>query len=128
MIDAQRRLVEAGLLPEEMPNNYTFNKVKGILSEIDKADPSELNEAITVVSNLEIRGPLAVVIFIKHHLRGGHEIEIDRVTENEESETKYGVLIYPEGEVPINIKHLPDGIHEGSRVQYEQGGGRYTRD
>lgn len=41
MIDSDRILVEAGLLPEEMPNNYTFNKVRKILSELSGADGSE---------------------------------------------------------------------------------------
>lgn len=126
MIDSHRILVEAGLLPAEMPANYTFNKVRKILSELDDADSSELDEAIAIASGLEIRGALAAVIFIKHHLGGRHEAELDRVVENEGDGTKYGVLVYPEGEVPIDIRHLPEGIREGSRLIYEPGEGRYT--
>ncbi|HEY0322357.1 MAG TPA: hypothetical protein VGC66_15475 [Pyrinomonadaceae bacterium] len=128
MLEAHRRLIEAGLLPEEMPNNYTFNKVGGILSDLDKANPLELNEAIKAASRLEVHGPLSVVIYIKNHLRGRHEVEIDRVTENEERDSKYGVLIYPEGELPINSKYLPDDIQEGSRLQYDPVNGEYTID
>lgn len=128
MLEAQRILVEAGLLPKEMPNSVTFNKVRQILSEIEGGAPSEIKEAARLASNLQIRGPLAVVIFIKHHLQGEHGVEIDRITKAEEGEPRYGVLIYPEGELPVNIKHLPSGITEGSRIRYEASKGEYTRD
>lgn len=126
MIEAYRSLIKAGLLPEEMPNNYTFNKVREILSEIDKAEASELNAALAMASKLEVRGPLAIVIFIKHHLQGAHQVEIDRVEENEEQGASYAVLVHPEGELPINLKHLPPEVREGSRLRYEPVKGEYA--
>lgn len=126
MIDAQAMLVEAGLLPAEMPANYTFNKVRKILSELNDAPPAELNRAIIVASDLEIRAPLPAVIFIKHHLSGRHEVEVDRVVNSDEDNTRYAVLIYAEGEVPVSARHLPDSIGEGTRLLYEPENGAYT--
>lgn len=125
MIDAQNILVEAGLLPEEMPNNYTFNKVRKILSDLSAADSSALKEAIARALKLEMTGPLAVVIFIKHHLLGPHEVEVDRVIEHEEQDVRYGVLIYPEGELAVKVKYLPDHTKEGSGLSYEPVEGAY---
>lgn len=127
MIDAHRSLVKAGLLPEEMPDNYTFNKVRRILSEIAEADPSELNRAIARALEFEISGPLAALIFIKHHLLGPHEVEVDRLINHEEQNVTYGVLIYPEGELSVNTKYLPDDAQEGSRLQYDPTYGAYKR-
>lgn len=125
MIDSCRRLVEVGLLPEEMPNNFTFNKVRKILSELSEADPLELNQAILMALKLEVSGPLAIVIFIKHHLLGPHGVEVDRVIEHEEQRVRYGVLIYPEGELPVKVKYLPNHTKEGSGLSYEPVEGAY---
>lgn len=127
MIDVHRRLVEAGLLPEEMPGNYTFNKVRQILSGLGETPPSELDAAISAALKLEVRGPLAALIFIKYHLQGAHEAEMDRVTEDEGGGARYGVLIYAEGELPVNVKYLPEGVGEGSRLRYEPAEGAYRR-
>lgn len=122
--EAQKLLVEAGLLPEVMPNNFTFNKVREILSQLESTDTDRLSEAIRVAKGLKIHGPLAAVIFVKHHLHGAHEVEIDRVEESEES-TRFAVLIYPEGELPIQVEYLPEGIQVGSRLHYDPSEERY---
>lgn len=128
MIDAHRMLVEAGLLPEDMPNNYTFNKVRKILPELNEAAPQEFNEAIAKALKLEVLSPLVALIFIKHHLLGEHGAEIDRVEKNEETGTSYAILIYPEGELPLNLKYLRGDIREGVRVSYDPVKGEYTRE
>lgn len=126
MLGTHAALVQAGLLPEEMPANYTYKKVRKILSELDAADATELSRAVEAASRLGVSGPLAVVIFIKHHLGGAHEAEIDRIEENEEQGIKYGVLVYPEGELPIKSEYLPENIQPGSRVRYEPSQAAYT--
>ena len=125
MTEARARLVEAGLLPPEFPRNYTFNKVLEVLSHFESASEPALDEAIAAAKRLHVRGPLAVVIFIKHHLSGPHDAEIDRLTETEEG-TAYGVLVYPEGELPVSTDYLPATLQPGSRVRYEPSEGRYT--
>jgi hypothetical protein len=114
---AQELLVEAGLLPGQMPENYTFRKVRELLAGLEGKDEDEIRKAITLSTRQEISGPLATMIFIKHHLGGAHEVEIDRLEESEEG-IKYGVLVYPEGELPIKLKHLPEGADAGSRLRY----------
>ena len=81
-------------------------------------------QAITLAVKQKISGPLATMIFIKHHLGGAHEVEIDRLEESEEG-VKYAVLVYPEGELPIKHKHLPPGIEGGSRLQYSATDSQY---
>jgi hypothetical protein len=51
---------------------------------------------------LEVHGALTVAIFIKHHLGGAHEVEVDRVEASEEGEV-FAVLVYPEGELPLKM-------------------------
>ena len=114
---AQELLADAGLLPGQMPDNYTYKKVKEILTGLEGKDEDEIRKAITLVARQEISGPLATVIFIKHHLSGAHEVEIDRLEESEEG-VKYAVLVYPEGELPIKLTHLPEGAAAGSRLRY----------
>jgi hypothetical protein len=114
---AQELLVEAGLLPLQMPDNYTFRKVRELLAALEGKDEDEIRKAITLVAKQEIGGPLATVIFIKHHLGGAHEVEIDRLEESEAG-VKYAVLVYPEGELPIKLTHLPPGVDAGSRLRY----------
>lgn len=114
---ARELLVEAGLLPRQMPDNYTFRKVRELLAGLEGKDEDEIRKAITLVARREISGPLAMMIFIKHHLGGAHEVEIDRLEESEEG-VKYAVLIYPEGELPIRLTHLPTGAEAGSRLRY----------
>lgn len=114
----RRELVEAGLLPEAMPNNVTFNKVRAILSKLENTDPEKLRVAIGAATGLKIRGPLASMIFIKHCLSGAHAVEIDRIAESEEGK-RFAVLVYPEGEVPIEVELLPEGVNDGRQLRYD---------
>jgi hypothetical protein len=116
--NAHALFVEAGLLPEVMPDNFTFNKVREILIELEKTDQESLREAIQGAKGLKIRSPLSAMIFIKHHLEGAHEAEVDRIDESEEG-THFAVLVYPEGEVTILIEYLPEGVNVGSRLNYD---------
>ena len=122
--EAQRQMVQAGLLPEVMPNNFTFRKVREILSQLENTDPVKLSKAINAAKGLKIRGPLASVIFIKHHLDGKHEVQVDRLEEGEEG-IRFAVLVYSEGEVPIQVEFLPEGISNGSRLRYDPSEERY---
>lgn len=115
---AQRLLVEAKILPEAMPLNSTFNKVREILRGLENADQDKLSEAIEAARSLKIRGPLSTLIFIKHHLEGEHEAEVDRIDESEEG-ARLAVLVYPEGEVPIPVESLPTHIDTGVRLHYD---------
>ena len=126
MLDAHAKLVEAGLLPAEMPKNFTYNKVRTILAELEKADPSSFDEAVKAAKAMSLSGPQALAIFIKHHLAGAHTVEVDRVASNEEQGTSYAVLIYPEGEVPVRVDCLPDGVEEGKSLRYNPAEGKYT--
>jgi hypothetical protein len=116
--NARTLLVAAGVVPEVMPENYTFNKVKEVLKKLEGSDSEELGQAIRIAKELKIRGPLATVIFVKHHLEGVHEVEVDRVDESEEG-VRLAILVYPEGEVPVQVEHLPAGINAGSRLRYD---------
>lgn len=109
--------VEAGLLPEVMPDNYTFNKVREILRGFELAGQDNLREAIEATGKLKLRGPLATLIFIKHHLEGEHEVEVDRIDEGEDG-ARLAVLVYPEGEVPIPVESLPTHVDVGVRLRY----------
>lgn len=122
--NAKSLLVASGLLPEVMPENYTFNKVRGILKDLERSDLAELREAIRIAKELKIRGSLASVIFIKHHLAGAHEVEVDRVDESEEG-VRFAILTYPEGELPVQVEYLPEGINAGSRLRYDPSEERY---
>lgn len=122
--DAKRLLTEACLLPEEMPDNFTFNKVREILDGLKTSETGELREAIAAAVRHKITGPLAAAIFVKHHLEGAHEAEIDRTEEGEEGRL-FAVLIYPEGELPILIEHLPQNVSPGARLHYDSSQGQY---
>ena len=116
---AQRLLAEAGVLPREMPHSFTYDKVREVLTRLEGAEPLRMREAIAGARRFEMKSPLAAVIFIRHHVAGAHEVEVDRLEENEEDGTRYAVLIYPEGEVPIKVEHLPEEVGAGSRLQYQ---------
>jgi hypothetical protein len=122
--NAKLLLTEACLLPPELPDSFTFRKVREILDGLKDAEEEKLREAIEAVERLKIRGPLAATIFVKHHLAGAHEAEIDRVDESEDG-AQLAVLVYPEGEVPVQIEQLPQGISAGHRVRYDPSAGQY---
>lgn len=116
--NARSLLVASGVLPEVMPDNYTFNKVREVLNKLNDSDSEELRKAIRIAKEQKIRGALAFVIFVKHHLEGAHEVEVDRVDESEEG-VRFAVLVYPEGELPVQVEYLPEGINVGSRLRYD---------
>lgn len=122
--DGGRMLAAAGLLPREMPDNYTFRKVKEILAVLEEAEPERLGEAIAAARQMEVRGALAAAIFTKHHLGGAHEVEVDRVEANEEGEA-LAVLVYEEGELPLKVAHLPREVKGGMRLRYDPAEGAY---
>lgn len=122
--EAGRMLVEAGILPREMPINYTFRKVREILAVLEETEPERLREAIGAASRMEVQGALAAVIFIRHHLRGAHEVEVERVEASEEGEG-LAVLVYEEGELPLKMAHLPEEVMAGRRLRYDPVQGRY---
>ena len=121
---AQDVLTGAGLLPREMPKNYTFDKVREILDSLAGAGAEDLRAAAAAARALALRGPLGAAIFVKHHLSGAHEAEVDRVDEGEEG-ARFGVLVYPEGEVVVASEHLPAGTDTGTRLRYDPAAGRY---
>lgn len=123
--ETQRLLAEAGVLPREMPHNFTYDKVREVLTKMGEAEPIRLREAIARARALEIMNPLAAVIFIRHHTEGAHEVEVDRLEEDEAGGGRYAVLVYPEGEVPIKVEHLPRVAGGGSRLQYQPPEGRF---
>ncbi len=123
--ETHRLLAEAGVLPREMPHNFTYDKVREVLTPLGEAEPARLREAIEKTRALEISGPLAQVIFIRHHTGGAHEVEVDRLEDDEAGGGRYAVLIYPEGEVPIKIEHLPEGVASGCGLQYQPAGGGF---
>lgn len=108
-----------------MPENFTFNKVREILQELEACEAADLRGAIEAAQRLKIRGPLAVVIFIKHHLAGAHDVEVDRVEENEAG-YDYAILIYPEGEVPLRVVNFSRNISPGSQLHYDPAKGQYS--
>jgi len=116
-------LIEAGLLPREMPSNYTYDKVREVLESLESREIDGMRGAVESAVRLDVRGPLAAAIFCKHHLDEAHEVEVDRVDENEETGARYAVLIYPEGELPIKLEHLPQGTEPGVRIRYEPAAG-----
>ena len=122
---ARRILVEAGFLPETMRESVTFNKVRVILRDLDNSDEDRLREAIAVAAKLGIRGPLQSVIFIKHHLAGEFDVEVDRIDESEEGK-RLAVLIYPEGEVALPAESLPTEIDVGTRLHYNPSEGQFS--
>lgn len=122
--DAGRMLAEAGLLPREMPDNYTFRKVREILDVLEDAEPGRIGEAIAAARRMEVRGALAAVIFTRHHLGGAHEVEVDRVEADEGGEA-LAVLVYEEGELPLKAAHLPQEVQGGSRLRYDPVEGSY---
>ncbi len=125
--DAVRALAEAGLLPREMPENYTFAKVREVLAGLEGRGEAELRAAAVAASGLGVRGPLAAAIFVRHHIGGPHEAEVDRVAEHEGTGERFAVLVYPEGEVPVGVDLLPGGMSAGDRLGYDPGGGVYQR-
>lgn len=123
--EARRLLVEAGVLPETMRESVTFNKVREILRVLENSEQDRLREAIAVAKRLGIRGPLQSVIFIKHHLAGEHDVEVDRIDVSEDG-ARLAVLIYAEGEVPLPVESLPTQIDVGARLRYDPSEGRYS--
>lgn len=123
--NATRLLTEASLLPAEMPENYISDKMRGILKELEACEAADLRGAIEAAQRLKIRGPLAVVIFIKHHLAGAHEVEVDRVEEHDAG-YDYAALIYPEGEISIRVVNFSRNISSGSRLHYDPAQGQYS--
>lgn len=117
-------LTEASLLPAELPDNFTFNKVRELLDGLNDHQDDLLREAIAAAGKLKIRGALAIVIFLKHHLAGAHEVEIDRLEEGAEG-VQFGVLVYPEGELPIPSESLPADASAGASVHYDPAQGKY---
>jgi hypothetical protein len=122
--DARSLLVASGVLPEVMPDNYTFNKIREVLKKLEDTDPGELRKAVRIAKEQKIRGLLASVIFVRHHLEGVHEVEVDRVDESEEG-VRFAILVYPEGELPVQVEYLPEGIDAGSRLRYDPDEERY---
>jgi hypothetical protein len=118
--EAERVLREAGLLPREMPENYTFGKVREVLGALRGEEPRRLREAAEAALGLGVRGPLAAAIFVRHHLEGAHEAEVDRVSEGEGGE-RFAVLVYPEGEVPLPAERLPEEVSAGDMLRYDPG-------
>lgn len=108
-----------------MPENFTYRKVRGILDGLEGFETDELRAAIEAATRLKIRGPLASVIFIKQHLAGAHEVEVDRVDEGEEG-ASLAVLVYTEGEVPVPVEQLPQNVSAGSLLRYEPSAGQYS--
>jgi hypothetical protein len=122
--EAGRMLAEAGLLPQEMPDNYTFRKVREILAVLEESEPGRIGEAIATARRMEVWGALAAVIFTKHHLGGAHEVEVDRVEASEDGEG-FAVLVYEEGELPLKVAHLPQEVEGGMRLRYDPVEGTY---
>lgn len=110
-----------------MPDNYTFNKVREILDGLEQQETEALRGAIAAAVRLKVSGPLAVAVFIKHHLAGAHEAEIDRIDESEDG-ARYAVLVYAEGEVPIPVEGLPQHISPGVRLHYDSNSGQYGQE
>ncbi|HYP53300.1 MAG TPA: hypothetical protein VEQ42_07145 [Pyrinomonadaceae bacterium] len=123
---AHAALSEAGLLPRELPSNFTFDKVREILAALDTRGGEELRGATEAAKRLGVRGPLASALFVKHHAGGAHEVEVDRVEASEEGGSVYAVLVYPEGELPLSVGQLPAGVGAGTRLRYEPEESRYV--
>jgi hypothetical protein len=125
-IKLTKMLVDAGVLPPEMPQNYTYGKVREVLGDIGDREEVRAREALSALSRLEIAGPLQSALFIKHHLAGEHETSVDRVIDDVETGEKYAVLTYPEGELPVKLKNLPRGTRGGRRLRYDPAACRFN--
>lgn len=123
---AENLLIKAGILPEKMPHNYTYDQVREVVSSLGGYEESLVRGAVPVLSRLGISGPLQSAVFIKHHLSGEHEASIDRVITNEETGDRYAVLTYPEGEVPVKLDKLPEGARAGRKLRYSPTEGEFT--
>ena len=119
-------LIKAGILPAKMPHNYTYDQVREVVSTLSGYDEALVSGAISMLARLGISGPLQSAVFIKHHLAGEHEVSIDRLMTNEETEDQYAVLTYPEGEVPVRLDMLPDGARAGRKLRYSPTEGKFT--
>jgi hypothetical protein len=108
-----------------MPENFTFNRVKEILDQLKDAEDADLRAAIEAALRLKIRGPLAAVVFVKHHLSGAHEVEVDRIDEGEDG-TRYAVLVYPEGAVPLQVEQLSRTPATGDHLRYDPSAAKYA--
>jgi len=126
MSKAHEVFVAAGLLPQEMPVNYTFDRVREVLAGLGARGEDELRAAAESATRLGVRGPLAAAVFVLHHLSGGHEVEVDRLAVNEGTGERFGVLVYPEGEVTVGAANLPEGTGAGARLRYDPAAGSYT--
>jgi hypothetical protein len=122
----EKLLIEARVLRASMPNNYTYNKVREILTDLEKAEEGALKEALTPLAAYGIKSPLGAVTFLKRDLGGRHKVGVDRVTMTEQGE-ELAVSDYPEGGLPIPVKNLPRGLGEGVRLRYDPASGRYTK-
>lgn len=123
---AHALLAQAGLLPLELPRNFTFDKVRELLPALDALGTEELRAGVEAARRLGVRGPLASVLFVRHHAGGAHEVEVDRVEASDEGGGGYAVLVYPEGELPLSVEQLPKDVGPGTRLSYEPGAGRYV--
>jgi hypothetical protein len=108
-----------------MPENFTFNQVREILDQLKDAKAADLRAAIDAAKRLRIRGPLAATVFVKHHLSGAHEVEVDRIDEGEDG-TRYAVLVYPEGAVPLQVEQLSRTPATGERLHYDPSSAQYA--
>ena len=125
MSKAHEVLAGAGLLPREMPGSFTSERVREVLASLEGYAEEEILAAAEAAKGLGVRGPLAAAVFVRHHLRGGHEVEVDRLAQNEESGEHFAVLVYPEGEVPVRLDALSGGVGAGSRLRYDPGARQY---
>jgi hypothetical protein len=96
-----------------------------VLASLEGYAEEELLAAAEAAKRLGASGPLAAAVFVRHHLRGGHEVGVDRVTENEGTGERLAVLVYPEGEVTVRLDALSGGVGAGSRLRYDPGAREY---
>lgn len=108
-----------------MPKNYTFDKVREMLTGIKVADPQTLKESIEAAQWHEIKGALTAAIFVSHHLAGDHDVSVDRLITDEETGERYAVISHAEGELPIKMAKNARGVRAGSTLRYEAADGGY---
>ena len=106
----------AGLLPRELLKGFTYQRVREVLASLEGYAEGELLAAAEAAKGLGVRGPLAAAVFVLNHLRGGHEVEVDRVAENEGTGERLAELVYPEGEVTVRLVALGGGVEACHRV------------
>ena len=126
MSKAHEVLAGAGLLPRELPESYTYERVREVLAALEGRAETELRAAAEAAVRLGVRGPLAAAVFVRHHLGGAHEVGVDRVAEHEGTGERLAVLVYPEGEVPVALGALGLEVGAGDRLRYDPQAGRYV--